>query len=125
MNQETPILELPDNYNQVQFSVEIENVYTKLVNGVNDVVYKVDYILCGEFNGVTTFYKNTISYPDDQLSGADFAPYSSLTKDQIVAWVNAKSPMTHLKSSLARRFIIKTPEDMPAPLPWATALEGN
>jgi hypothetical protein len=119
MESQTPILEFPDNYDQVQFSVEVKNVFTKTVGGVDDVIYKVDYVLQAVFNDSSTFYKNTISFPDDQLEGANFAPYQSLTKDQIVGWVNAKSPMTHLKASLARRFVVETTKESPTPLPWS------
>jgi hypothetical protein len=119
MESQTPILEFPDNYDQVQFSVEIKNVFTKTVGSVANVVYKVDYVLYATLNGSATLYENTILFSDDQLEGADFAPYQSLTKDQIIDWVNAKSPMTHLKASLARRFILETPKDSPTPLPWS------
>jgi hypothetical protein len=71
-----------------KFTHKITSVKTYSKNGLDDIVHTVRYELEGELNGKkqTSFMPITFSEPDP----SNFTDFSSLTEEQVLAWVNEK-----------------------------------
>jgi hypothetical protein len=108
----------PDNYDSATFQTEITSVRTATVNGTANVINKIEYQIWAEIDGQRTSFSSEVVYSDEFLNEqGSFAPYESLTKEQVIAWVEDHTHLQSVHYSLCNRFI-QPVESTPA-LPWA------
>ena len=104
------------------FTTTITGVRTYDTDGLQDVVKEVDWILSGENEGekFPVALTSTLPAPTE----ADYIPFSTLTQEQLLAWLD-KDPTyietkvyieKQLQEKLARRVLT------PKPLPWAPVM---
>lgn len=114
-----PDLIKPDTYDLATFGTDIKSVSTITAKGIPNVINKIQYAIWAEIDGQRTFHENEVIYSDEYLNAQEsFTPYESLTKEQVVSWVEGHTHLQSIHYSLCNRFVQQPVEVKPA-LPWA------
>ena len=114
-----PNLIKPTNYDSATFLTEIVSVNTITVDGTSNVVNKIKYEIWAKIGDQQTSHPGEVFYSEEFLKEqGSFAPYASLTKEQVVAWVEDYTHLQSVHYSLCNRFI-QPPEVATPSLPWS------
>ena len=107
----------PDKLDPVNtYSVEITSLNTATVNGLDNVVVSVSWVVTGS-DGV-----NTVTYPGFIMVGSpdpsDFIEYPSLTQDEVLKWIpNQLTP--GVMWSIDQTLAAMSNPPVPTTPPWA------
>ena len=80
------------------------------LNGLNDVIISVDFIVSAEIEGLPKFDWVLGDVPVDLPDTTNFKPFDELTEEEILSWVVDNQQIPQVKDSL-RRIINKHFED--------------
>lgn len=101
------------------YSYNILNIeVTPSFNGMTDIVCNVDFeYIANNGNGVTA--KVVRRKPFWEADPANFTPYSSITKQQIIEWIEASTDMNALKKIVDYELsVAERPEPVEKALPF-------
>lgn len=106
------------------FTTKITGLRTATVNGVENVVKQLEWILQGEQEGQKFELPQVTEIPDPQSE--EFIPLQQLTESTVVAWIEAHEPRfeaikAHIQYVLDKETAKATLSA--TPMPWAPVPE--
>jgi len=104
------------NYNWIIHQLEAKIKQDELEN----VIYRIHWELVGIDDENPDYWSNRVGAEDVKyIEGEDFTPYSDLTKEQVVSWLESLLDVEVLKSNIAKNIEIKrNPVDEYLSPPW-------
>jgi hypothetical protein len=84
MTESVPAAAQPENFT-ADFTIKITGLRTATINGIENAVRQVDWILSGNEAGQVFELPQTTQVPDPQAEG--FIPLQNLTEAQVVTWI--------------------------------------
>lgn len=112
----TPEVVIPDNYNDVTFTLEVEAM--KVVDTPNpDTVSEVRYVLLGTDGEFVASHSRTLTL-NTEVTGS-FIDYSRLTQDNVKSWIETLSNYQLDKYSVCNVILDqKAKQGSTKALPW-------
>jgi hypothetical protein len=106
------------------FTIKITGLRTATVNGIEDAVKQVEWILSGSEASQTFELPQTTQVPNPEAEG--FIPLQNLTEAQVIAWIETHDIRlpdikAHIQSVLDRE--VARAALQPVPMPWAPVAE--
>lgn len=104
------------NYNWIIHQLEAKIRQDNLDN----VIYRIHWELVGIDSENSDYWSNRLGAEDVKyIDGEPFTPYSDLTKEQVVSWLDGILDVEVLKSNIAANIAIKrNPVDECLSPPW-------
>ena len=72
------------------------------LNGLNDVIISVDFIVSAEIEGLPKFDRALGDVPVNLPDPTNFKPFDELTEEEILSWVVDNQQIPQVKDSLRR-----------------------
>jgi len=125
MTQSVPAAAQPENFT-ADFTIKITGLRTATINGIENVVRQVDWVLSGNEAGQTFELPQTTTVPDPQAEG--FIPLANLTEAEVASWIETHEPRmagikAHIQLVLDRE--VARAALTSAPMPWAPVIEES
>lgn len=110
----------PNCFDQIIFSIDIKSVETITVGNFQNVVKSISWVLMATHNQKNYGLERITEFQDFELQDLqNFVPYENLAKEVVIGWIEAKTPMLHLKYSLCNQIVSQIPTSTQPPLPWS------
>jgi len=106
-------------YDTTLFSISITGLTTTIVGSNEKTVSNIEYLVVADkADGSTKSFTGTVIYDSDTLSTTTtFIPYSELTENTVLSWVEANASIESIKRSLTSpdtdTFEGKTKQELP------------
>jgi hypothetical protein len=114
----------PENFT-ADFTIKITGLRTATINGIENAVRQVDWVLSGSESGQVFELPQTTQVPDPQADG--FIPLASLTEAEVVMWIETHDTRlpgfkAHVQYVLDGK--VAQAALQPTAMPWAPATEA-
>lgn len=111
----------PSCYDQTTFSIEIQSVKTVTVGSLQNVVQSIKWMLVGQYNDKAYGLDRVTEFQDQELQDLqNFVPYENLAKEVVQGWIEARTPMLHLKYTICNQIAAAQNQAVEQPaLPWS------
>jgi len=111
----------PNCFDETTFAIEIQSVKTIDVGNYQNVVKSISWALIATHNQKNYGLEKVTEFQDEELQSLqNFVPYENLAKQIVIDWIEAKSPMLHLKYSLCNQIdATQSSNFAQPPLPWS------
>jgi hypothetical protein len=111
----------PENFT-ADFTIKITGLRTATINGIENAVRQVDWVLSGSESGQVFELPQTTQVPDPQADG--FIPLASLTEAEVVMWIETHDTRlpgfkAHVQYVLDGK--VAQAALQPTAMPWAPA----
>lgn len=89
--------------------------------GISDIVERVHWKLTATRNGNSVFMDGELFLFDPNVNTVTggFVPFSGLTNDIVLGWINAEPVMESFKTSLSQQLNVFDSQPTSKPLPWS------
>lgn len=108
----------------ITYEYIIGTVRTKTINGVDDVIYAVNWSKCGtDENGIKGYFGVSTSIPDSLIdtTSSGFVAYEELTKEMVIGWIEAYANIEDADREILSQIEEKKANSKEVPeylLPW-------
>lgn len=108
----------------ITYEYTIGTVKTKTINGVDNVIYAVNWSKCGmDEDGTKGYYGVSTSIPESLIdtTSSGFIAYDELTKEVVINWIEAYTNAEEVNKEIFRQIEDKKANSKEVPeylLPW-------
>ena len=103
------------------YTLEVTKLDVIDAQGVTDIVERVHWKLTATRNGASASMDGSLFLFDPNVNTvtSGFVPFSGLSNDVVLGWINAEPVMESFKTSLSQQLNVFDNQPTSKPLPWS------
>lgn len=103
------------------YTLEVTKLDVIDAQGVTDIVERVYWKLTATRNGASVSMDGSLFLFDPNVNSVEigFVPFSGLSNDIVLGWINAEPIMESFKTSLSQQLNVFDSQPTSKPLPWS------